>query len=424
MSIKYLYKTQIINILVALLIGVFIIFPDVLRLLDESNPDNPNMNPREHWFNDNMADRPTPPDNAEFEKMPPPPMNEGGQNQFREGEFNDTNPFMKEGYFPPKFIGKRDSVTGIAFDFVFFFLLTWLLLIINNPNRQKRNPIYHSIPLKIRPYIIVISTLLICYIGIYINSVISIQTRLQFQPIPFYLNGIVIFKGIFIFVSVTLFGQLYQLLYKQQNMLIENEKLKTESLQNRFEALSAQISPHFFFNSLNSLSGLVREKQHKKALKFINEISNLFRYILKGNWQELVSLKEEIFFLKAYQYLLDIKYEDKLHFEIAIDENIESQFKLPALSLQPLIENIIKHNVISDEYPMTIKVYINVDNKLTVENHYHPKSGNQVSTGIGLSNLTKRYRYLVGEEISKYVFDNKFVVELPLTKVENESSNN
>ncbi len=424
MSLKYLYKTQIINILVALLIGVFIIFPDVLRLLDESSPNNPNMHSREHMFDGNMPDRPTPPDNANFEKMPPPPMNKEGSDQFKNGKFNADQPPLMNQEFPPKLIGKRESFKGIIFDFVFFFILTWLLLIINNPNRQKRNPIYHSIPLKIRPYVIVISTLLICYVGIYINSIISIQGLFHFQSIPLYLNGIIIFKGIFIFVSVTLFGQLYQLLYKQQNMLIENEKLKTESLQNRFEALSAQISPHFFFNSLNSLSGLVREKQNKKALKFINEISNLFRYILKGNWQELVTLKEEIFFLKAYQYLLDIKYEDKLHFEISIDETIESKVKLPALSLQPLIENIIKHNVISEEYPMTIKVYINVENKLTVENHYQPRSGNQVSTGIGLSNLTKRYRYLVGEEISKYVYDNKFIVELPLTNVENESSNN
>ncbi len=424
MSLKYLYKTQIINIVVALLIGVFIIFPDVLRLLDESSPDNPNIHTREHWFNSEMSDRPTPPDNADFNKMPPPPMNEGGSNIFKEGKFNEDHPPMNDQGFPPKLIGKRDSFKGIIFDFIFFLILIWLLLIINNPDRQKRNPIYHSIPIKIRPYLIVFSTLLICYIGIYINSIISIQNPFQFQSIPFYLNGIIVFKGIFIFVTVTLFSQLYQLLSKQQNMLIENEKLKTESLQNRFEALSAQISPHFFFNSLNSLSGLVREKQNKKALKFINEISNLFRYILKGNWQELVTLKEEMFFLKAYQYLLDIKYEDKLHFEISIDEDIESKVKLPALSLQPLIENIIKHNVISDEYPMTIKVYISVDNKLTVENHYQPKSGNQVSTGIGLSNLTKRYRYLVGEEISKYVYDNKFIVELPLTSVINESSNN
>ncbi len=423
MSLKYLYKTQIINILVALLIGVFIIFPDVLRLLDESSPNNPDMHLREPWFNNDTSHVPAPPNIQEFGEVPPPQLNDEKSGDINNNYFSGNIPFKNDQIFPPSMVGKRDNIKGIIFDFIFFLILTWLLLIINNPNRQKHNPLYHSIPYKIRPYIIILSTLLICYIGIYTNSLISLHNHFKFQPIPLYLNGIVLFKGLFIFVSVTLFGQLYQLLYKQQNMLIENEKLKTESLQNRFEALSAQISPHFFFNSLNSLSGLVREKHNKKALKFINEISNLFRYILKGNWQELVTLKEELFFLKAYQYLLNIKYEDKLNFEISIDETIESKVKLPALSLQPLIENIIKHNIISDEYPMTIKVYINVENKLTVENHYQPKSGNQVSTGIGLSNLTKRYRYLVGEEISKYVYDNKFIVELPLTNVENESSN-
>ncbi|MCW3785193.1 sensor histidine kinase [Plebeiibacterium sediminum] len=422
MSLKYLYKTQIINILVALIIGVFIVFPDVVRHIDQSSSDNRDMHERGKWINAEHTERPSPPSNNAFDKIPPPPMNEERLNVFNDSIQNKKEPFRKNGEIPPDFFLNRDSVTGIVFDFVFFFVLTWILLAINNPNRQKKNPLFHSISDKYRPYIVIGLTLIICYIGVFLNSFI-LHYKVQFHPFPRYLDGIAIFKGLFIFVSVVLFGQLYQLLYKQQNMVVENEKLKTESLQNRFEALSAQISPHFFFNSLNSLSGLVRENQNKKALKFINEISNLFRYILKGNWQELVTLKEEIFFLKAYQYLLDIKYEDKLLFEIEIDEELESKLKLPALSLQPLVENIIKHNIISEEYPMTIRVYINVENKLIIENRFQPKAGIQNTTGIGLNNLSKRYRYLAGKEISNYIYDGKFIVELPLTNVENESSN-
>ncbi len=426
MSLKYLYKTQIINILVALLIGVFIVFPDVIRYFDQSSPENINMLERKSWFNSEIADRPLPPDNTDFNKMLPPSNGERPELPPNgiQGVMKDNPPFHIEGNMPPDLNNKRDNATGIAFDFVFFVALSWLLLAINNPNRQKKNPLFNTIPVKIKPYVIIGLTLLICYLGVYLNSLIIIHTNLQFHPFPWYLDGITLFKGIFIFVSVVLFGQLYHLLYKQQNMVLENEKLKTESLQNRFEALSAQISPHFFFNSLNSLSGLVRENQNKKALKFINEISNLFRYILKGNWQELVTLKEEIFFLKAYQYLLHIKYDDKLKFDIEIDEELETKVKLPALSLQPLVENIIKHNIISEEYLMTIKVYINIENNLTIENRFQPKVGNQNTTGIGLNNLSKRYRYLANKEISNYVYDGKFIVELPLTNVENESSNN
>ncbi len=421
MSLKYLYKTQIINILVALIIGVFIVFPDVVRHIDQSSSENWDRHERNNRTNSVLTERPSPLSNNEFNKLPPPPINEERQIQFNDSIQSKYEHFIRKGEMPPEFI-KIDSVLNIIFDFIFFFILTWILLAINNPNRQKKNPLFHSIPNKFRPYVVIALTLFICYIGIYINSFI-LHSKFQLHPFPRYLDGITIFKGLFIFVSVVLFGQLYQLLYKQQNMILENEKLKTESLQNRFEALSAQISPHFFFNSLNSLSGLVRENQNKKALKFINEISNLFRYILKGNWQELVTLKEEIFFLKAYQYLLDIKYEDKLHFEIKIDEEHESKVKLPALSLQPLVENIIKHNIISEEYPMTIKVYINAENKLTIVNRFQPKAGNQNTTGIGLNNLSKRYRYLAGKDISNYVYDGKFIVELPLTNVENESSN-
>lgn len=391
MTIKYLYKTQIINILIAILIGLFVVFPDVLRMLDSESPDNLS---KKEQFAAPMHNRDDFAPNDMFEDNFPPPMS---------GKMMQRNQFTNE-----------RKLTLMLFDFLHFVILSYLLLLINTPNKDKNKTIYP----KLKTALTIATTFAICCLGVYLNSLFHPNMFSRHSPFPWYLDGILLFKGIFIFVSVVLFGQLFNLLYKQQNISIENEKLKAESLQNRFDALSAQISPHFFFNSLNSLSGLVRENQNQKALKYINEISKLFRYILNGNWQELAILEEEIQFLDAYRYLLTIKYEDRLTFEIDIDQAAQKRFKLPTLSIQPLVENITKHNTISDEYPIKIKVYIRENNTLIIENQYQPKPASSNNTGIGLNNLSKRYRLLTGNDIRFYVEDELFTVELPLNKID------
>jgi len=395
-DIKYPYRTQIVNILFAFLIGLFVIFPDVIRLFDEDTlPGFPV--PEEEM---NILHRPNKPghihQNSQDFKFPPPPEKRPGPHQSMR---NDK------------------GIQPILVDFLYFFLLAWGLLLLNNPNTLKRKNYFVAIPKKIQPLLVIGITFIVCCIGIYFNSLFYHNGPAHPNPFPWYLNGILLFKGLFIFVSIVLFGQLFRLLYRQQQMSIENEKLKTESIQNRFDALAAQISPHFLFNSLNSLSGLVRENQNNKALKYINEISNLFRYILKENKQELVLLKEEMLFMKAYQYLLNIKYDSKLSFVIDVNEKAENGQMLPPLSLQPLIENIIKHNIISKEQPMAIKIFIRDEHTLVIENNFQPKSDYGNTTGIGLKNLGTRYKLLTDKEINSYIYNGMFIVELPLTYV-------
>lgn len=390
MHIDHIAKTQAINILIAVLIGIFVVFPDVLRLMEDTNPSN-----HPDW------EQGAPP-------MPPP------------GEQNVAPP--DQGFEPPSGPGMRpgpppargNSIQSVIVDLLFFVLLTWGLLLLNNPGRKKQKNNFYIHSSTGRNILIIALTFIFSYLGIFLNSLIHLDNLAQFNPFPWYMNGYLIFKGIFIFVSVVLSGQLLNQLYRQQEMSLEYERLKTESIQNRFEALTAQISPHFFFNSLNSLSGLIREKEDEKALKYINEISNIFRYILQGKWQELVLLEEEINFLKAYLYLLDIKYGDKLEFRIDIDELDEKNLMLPAMSLQPLVENIIKHNIISREAPMLIELFIEAHNILVLKNSYQPREENSLSSGIGLSNLDNRYRILAGKTTNSYIRNEKYVVELPL----------
>lgn len=389
MNIKQIYNSQVVNILIAILIGLFIIFPDIIRSFDQHSPSEI--------------------ENSEMV----PEMNQGMP------PFGDPSKPMEWNKPPEKHMQQEPVVIGekvfepILFDFLYFFFLSWGLLLINNPKKQERKRGFLISLSKAHDVVSIIVAFVITYFAIFLYSFLKTGGFHHFNPLPWYLDGILIFKGMFVFLSVVLFGQLFNLLYKQQNMVIENERLKNESLQNRFEALTAQISPHFFFNSLNSLSGLVREEENQKALKYINEMSNLFRYVLQGKWNELVSLKEEMRFVDAYRYLLSIRYEDKLIFDVGIDSDVENQMLLPALSLQPLIENIIKHNIISEEQPMTIKIFIRDKNTLVVQNRYQQKEESS-STGFGLSNLQKRYKYLTEKSIKSYIQDGNFIVELPL----------
>ncbi len=152
-----------------------------------------------------------------------------------------------------------------------------------------------------------------------------------------------------------LYGWVYVLNSKQQAVVMENERLKNENLTTRYNMLVGQINPHFFFNSLNSLAMLVREKHDEKALTYIDQLSYTFRYIIQNGQSTLMTLDEELKFVEAYSYLFKIRYADKLFFDIDVDEKYRT-WTLPALSLQPLIGNAVKHNTITRSKPFHISI--------------------------------------------------------------------
>lgn len=219
-------------------------------------------------------------------------------------------------------------------------------------------------------------------------------------------------KVIFVVVVSISAGQLYRLIWQKQQVELENEQLKTDNIESRYMVLMDQVNPHFLFNSLNSLAYLIRESQQEKALTFIDELSSIFRYVLQKRSNELVTLHEEILFTEAYRYLLDIRYEHKLFFEIKITEE-DMLRKLPFLSLQPLIENAVKHNAISSKQPLAIFIYT-LDGMLVVSNPIISKISTEKSTGIGLSNLSHRYQLLTGKNITIDNDGKTFIVKIPL----------
>ena len=209
-----------------------------------------------------------------------------------------------------------------------------------------------------------------------------------------------------------LYGWVYVLNSKQQAVVMENERLKNENLTTRYNMLVGQINPHFFFNSLNSLAMLVREKHDEKALTYIDQLSYTFRYIIQNGQSTLMTLDEELKFVEAYSYLFKIRYADKLFFDIDIEEKYRT-WTLPALSLQPLIGNAVKHNTITRSKPFHISIRTE-NGWLVVSNPKVPKLEPEPSTGIGLENLRNRWHLITGRDIEIIDTDKEFVARMPL----------
>lgn len=205
-------------------------------------------------------------------------------------------------------------------------------------------------------------------------------------------------------------GRSFLLSWRQS--AINEEKLKRENIQSRFETLKNQVNPHFLFNSFNVLSELVYQDQDK-AVNFIQQLSAVYRYVLEKREQEVVPLEEEVAFLETYIFLQQIRFQEGIVFDLQL-RSMESQ--IPPMSLQMLIENAIKHNVISEDEPLHIQIF-EQDDYLEVRNNLQEKRIHEASSGLGLSNIKDRYKYLSEQKVKIKKTDTHFIVQLPLLKI-------
>ncbi len=190
------------------------------------------------------------------------------------------------------------------------------------------------------------------------------------------------------------------------------EELNVEMMAYRYEALRNQINPHFLFNSFNVLSDLVYADQ-SMAVKFINQLSDLFRYVLDSRDKELVSLKDELEFMNSYIYLLKTRFEDKLVLEIEI-EAASDELIVP-MTLQLLVENAVKHNEVSEAFPLHIHIRRN-ETYLEVENTLRLKKVGEDSKNTGLKNIIQQFSYFTERPIEVIDSDGKFLVRVPILK--------
>lgn len=190
------------------------------------------------------------------------------------------------------------------------------------------------------------------------------------------------------------------------------EKLKVEMLAYKYESLRNQINPHFLFNSLNVLSDLVYDDQ-ALAVKFIRQLSDLFRYVLDSRDRELVQLKDELAFISSFTFLLKTRFEDKLQIEIDVQANPDDY--IVPMTLQLLIENAVKHNEVSEAFPLRISVRKKED-CLEVENNYQPKKVGEDSTGTGLKNISQQFAFFSEKPIRIISSDERYLVRVPILK--------
>lgn len=308
-----------------------------------------------------------------------------------------------------KYLGEEKQIVHLlffTFRYLFFSVLIWAL-ILYNLRRIKVSAIgkrlVHSFILTTLGYVV--------YIGF----------SVLLSPKPEWFSGIMLFQFFVVFLFCALIGHVSQLYAEQRRKEQEIEQLKIENLQSRYDALTNQINPHLFFNSLNGLNSLIRKKDEARTLDYVSKLSDVFRYILQSDKKILVTLDEELEFVQAFRYMMEVRFANKLIFTIDVPES-KSEFKIPVLSLLPLIDNVVVHNTIDSEHKMEVLIRLNDNDELVVSNPVFPKLSPQDTNGTGLINLEHRFLLLLNKQIRIENDGIRFSVYLPLKKDQDENT--
>jgi sensor histidine kinase YesM len=298
-------------------------------------------------------------------------------------------------------------VLYFLFRYTFFSILIWILIKYNLqkiPAHAFKKRLFHTFLLTAVAYILyVLSSFLFEYKGDCFT-------------------GILLFQFFVLFIICSFIGHVSFLNNEQLRKEQEIEQLKTENLQSRYDALTNQINPHFFFNSLNGLTSLIRKKNEENALEYVNKMSDVFRYVLQSDKKGLVTLGEELDFVNAFFYMMEIRFANKLIFNINVDCE-KRDLKIPVLSLLPLIDNVVVHNIIDSEHKMEVNICLNDLMELSVSNPIYPKLSPPVTNGTGLKNLENRFSLLMDRKIRIINDGIWFCVYLPLKKDQDENIN-
>ena len=223
-----------------------------------------------------------------------------------------------------------------------------------------------------------------------------------------------IYGLLFVLPAISIhFGIYFMTQWKKTKL--KSEQLEKENIKTQLEVLKSHIDPHFLFNNLNILSSLIDEDKDT-ARKFLDNFAEVYRYVLKNKQVELVTLEEEMEFLKSYVFLLQNRFGDHLIFQNDILCETE-KLMIPPLSLQIVVENVIKHNKLSPEFPLKIELFTE-DNKLVVKNNLQPKKQEMASSKTGLNNIKKRFEFLSDKEVDVLNIESHFIVKLPFIQLD------
>ena len=299
-------------------------------------------------------------------------------------------------------------VVDFLYRLVFMVFFSWAILEIN------ANVVYLKTKLRgtYATIVIIFLDLAMLFATLYLWK--ALHPIIVDSPLSDEDRGFLTFGYVTLLIVLYFIARILRLQVNQRVSDIENEHLKHQNLQKELTALKNQIDPHFLFNSLNSLTSLIRDNE--PATQFVKKLSYMYRYILQSGDSDLVSIREELKFLESYTYLMKTRYRERFEIEVNISEGLKGR-KIPPLALQLLVENAVKHNEISESNPLLVRVYSR-ENSIFIENPLRPRTTMAVGTGTGLLNLRKRYLLLQQQDVLVRTENGIFQVELPLRKIE------
>jgi sensor histidine kinase YesM len=314
-------------------------------------------------------------------------------------------------------IERRDSFHWHKFLIVWIITFVFLLMSWYISSYLTQRYIYRKENKRLMAFCLIIITNLLLLFGFTVlgrrlteNSETFYATILDRERISYFL---IFWRGLF---GIALINLVQYALYRNrvaQEVAMQNEQLKTENILSQFELLRQQVNPHFLFNALSTLRSMIHQKDANSE-EYVMTLSEVLRQILQKKDKDVVSLSEELEFANSYIYMLSVRFEHLLNIEFEIAENAQV-LCVPTFSLQILIENCIKHNVISQSKPLHIRIYTFEKDKLVVQNNLQPKQTKEENSGFGLSNLEKRYALLGEKEgISIHRDQETFCVTLKL----------
>jgi len=305
---------------------------------------------------------------------------------------------------------------SVVIGFVNFKLVSWLNIRFPWAIEPKKRAIYGVFGA------VVASMIAIIFLRIFTALVIEQKAWTEFianeKVFYYYFSLLISIFVVLIFYVIYFYKAITKKAITEHKTIAKTEIAKYESLKN-------QLDPHFLFNSLNVLTSLIEENP-KQAERFTTKLSKVYRYVLEQKEKTLVPLQEELDFAKVYMELLKMRFENAIQFEIP-DNLANPNYKIVPLSLQLLLENMIKHNALSEENPLQVTIRIN-DGELLVCNNTNPKQILKKGTGIGLQNIKERYALITDKQVQITKTKENFIVRLPLltqkTKIMKTIDNN
>ncbi len=224
-------------------------------------------------------------------------------------------------------------------------------------------------------------------------------------------EGLVVLTAATSFILSVMFLGMF-VFHRMSASIVEAEQLKRENLIAQNQALRQQIDPHFLFNSITTLTTLIEEDK-TIAIDFVRRIANVYRHVLDSKEHDLVDLRTETELARDYAFAFELRFGSNFILSISIPDDAMA-YRIPPLTLQILVENAVKHNVISGDHPLTIRIELEGKSKLIVRNNLRRKQSHSSPTHIGLKNILARYKYVTEGIVEVIENEREFIVKLPL----------